>query len=144
MFSKACEYGIRAMIYISDQSTRGGRASVRDVARAIDSPEAFTAKILQSLSNSDIIESKKGPSGGYEVSEAQKGFISLLHIVEAIDGDKTYHGCGLGLAACDEDHPCPIHHKYKMIRDELKSMLATTTIDQLAKDLHVGSAFLKV
>ena len=57
MFSKACEYGIKASIHISQQSQQGERVSLKSVAKAIDSLIAFTAKILQSLANNNIIAS---------------------------------------------------------------------------------------
>ena len=143
MFSKACEYGIRATIHISHQSQLGEKVSLKAVAKAIDSPVAFTAKILQSLASSKIIASSKGPTGGYEIPENKQAKITIYHIVEAIDGDKIYNGCGLGLKQCNEQVPCPIHFKFKAIRDDLKTMLKSTTIKELTNGLHEGLAFLK-
>ena len=143
MFSKACEYGIRATIHISHRSQHGEKVSLKAVARAIDSPVAFTAKILQSLASSNIIASSKGPTGGYEIPKNMQAKITIYHIVEAIDGDKIYNGCGLGLKQCNEQVPCPIHFKFKAIRDDLKTMLKSTTINELTNGLHEGLAFLK-
>ena len=67
IFSKACEYGIRASIYIAQQSLNDERASLKDISREIGSPEAFTAKILQTLVKNKIIDSIKGSHGGFEV-----------------------------------------------------------------------------
>jgi len=143
MFSKACEYGIRATIHISHQSQQGLRVSLKAVAKAIDSPVAFTAKILQSLANNNIIASTKGPTGGYEIPNSKKAKITLYHIVEAIDGDKIYTGCGLGLKHCNAKKPCPIHFKFKAIRDDLKTMLKSTTVEELTDGIHEGLAFLR-
>ncbi len=143
MFSKACEYGIRATIHISDRSQQGERVSLKAVAKAIDSPVAFTAKILQSLAKHNLVISTKGASGGYEIPEKRRSEITLFHIVEAIDGDNIYNGCGLGLKNCNERKPCPMHHQFKSIRDDLKHMLQSTTVQQLANELHDGLAFLK-
>ena len=63
MFSKACEYGIRAAVYIAHQSMEGRRVSLKEIAEKIDSPVAFTAKILQQLSRNGIVESIKGAGG---------------------------------------------------------------------------------
>ena len=65
MFSKACEYGIRASIFIAEQSLLDKKVSLKDIAKAIDSPEAYTSKILQQLSRNFIINSDKGPTGGF-------------------------------------------------------------------------------
>ncbi len=143
MFSKACEYGIRAAIHIGHQSKSGNRISLKAVAKAIDSPVAFTAKILQSLANDNLIISTKGPKGGYEISDNKSSEISLLKIVEAIDGDKIYNGCGLGLKQCNKWQPCPLHDRFVAIRNELKKMLATTSIKDVTEGMHDGVFFLK-
>ena len=67
MFSKSCEYGIRASIYIAKQSLKDRKVSQKEIAKSIDSPEAFTAKILQKLSKTNVIRSMKGPNGGFFV-----------------------------------------------------------------------------
>lgn len=143
MFSKACEYGIRAAIHIGHQSKKGERVSLKAVAKAIDSPEAFTAKILQALAKDGIIISTKGPTGGYEISDKKNATITLLKIVNAIDGDKIYNGCGLGLKQCNASKPCPLHHQFISIRGELKNMLKTTTVQDLTDGLHEEVYFLK-
>ncbi|MCP4443361.1 MAG: Rrf2 family transcriptional regulator [Aureispira sp.] len=142
MFSKACEYGIKATVYIHNQSQKGNRVNLKSVAKAIDSPVAFTAKILQSLTHNDIITSTKGATGGYEVL-SHHSKTNLLELVKAIDGDKIYNGCALGFEHCSSDKPCPIHAEFKSVREDLKEMLLSTTIEGLARDLSKGKAFLK-
>lgn len=143
MFSKACEYAIRASIYIAVKSESGQRVSLKDIAGAIDSPEAFTAKILQQLSKDQLIDSVKGPSGGFSIDKKKLQSLRLSQIVYAIDGDRIYKGCGLGLKDCSERKPCPVHHKFKAIREELKTMLEKTTVTELASGLGKGLTFLQ-
>ena len=95
------------------------------------------------MANNDIIISTKGSRGGYEIPENEQTKITLYHIVEAIDGDKIYNGCGLGLTQCNEQKPCPLHFKFKAIRNDLKTMLKSTTIHELTSGLYEGLAFLK-
>ena len=61
MFSKACEYGIRASIYIAQQSLLDRKVSLKEISEAIESPTAYTSKILQKLSRNIIINADKGP-----------------------------------------------------------------------------------
>ncbi|UNY98380.1 Rrf2 family transcriptional regulator [Zhouia spongiae] len=143
MFSKACEYGIRATLYIAEQSINSRRVNIKEIAKAIDSPEAFTAKIMQQLVKNHIVNSLKGPSGGFEMPNSGFNNIKLYQIVEAIDGDAIYKGCGLGLKECNEEHPCPVHFKFLSIREDLRKMLETTSVSELAHDLKKGIAFLK-
>ena len=144
MFSKACEYAIRATIYTAVQSNGEKRVSLKDIAKAIGSPEAFTAKILQQLSRNQIIDSVKGPNGGFWVSKEKMSEIKLSQIVNAIDGDAIYKGCGLGLKACSEIHPCPVHDKFKKIRNDLRVMLENTSVCELSLSLTEGLTFLKI
>lgn len=144
MFSKTCEYGIRAVIYIAVQSNKGNRVSLKSIAKEIGSPEAFTAKILQQLARNELITSVKGPNGGFEIERSRMAEITLGQIVSAIDGDSIYKGCGLGLKDCSETHPCPVHHKFKKIRNELRRMLEDTTLQELSQGLKKGITFLKV
>ena len=143
MFSKACEYGIRATIYIALQSLDGRRPGLKDIALQINSPEAFTAKILQQLVRNGIIRSVKGPAGGFEIPVERMADIRLSHIVAAIDGDSVYKGCGLGLKECSEKNPCPLHHQFKEVREGLRKMLETTSIYELSQGLKNGLSFLR-
>lgn len=143
MFSKACEYGIKAAIYIAVQSNQGNRVSLKDIAKEIDSPEAFTAKILQQLAKNNIIDSVKGPTGGFEIDPKKLSKIKLSQIVSAIDGDSIYKGCGVGLKECSEKKPCPVHDKFKKIRNELRQMLEGTNLQELSLGLKEGLTYLK-
>ena len=143
MFSKACEYGIRAAIYIAQQSLVDRKVSLKDIAKAIESPTAYTSKILQKLSKNSIIKSDKGPTGGFSMDKTELEKVKLCSIVYAIDGDAVYTGCGLGLKKCNENKPCPVHNQFKLIREELKKMLETTTVKTLATDCEKGLTFLK-
>jgi Rrf2 family protein len=143
MFSKACEYAIRASIFIAEQSLLEHKVSLKDIAKAIDSPEAYTSKILQQLSRNFIINSEKGPTGGFSMSRLELEVVKLSTIVTAIDGDAIYKGCGLGLKNCNEEMPCPVHSQFKIVREELKKMLETTLVKSLTMDFKDGLTFLK-
>lgn len=143
MFSKACEYGIRATIFITEQSLMGNKVGKEAIAKAVDSPEAFTAKTLQILTRNRIVSSDKGPGGGFYLSAEQLDSICLSHIVAAIDGDNIYRGCALGLANCNAQKPCPMHYQFLGIREALRQMLEKTLIRDLANGVSAGLAFLK-
>jgi len=99
MFSKACEYGIRTTIYIAKRSLMDSRVSLKEVAKAIGLSEAYSSKILQKLAKNKIINSDKGPTGGFSMDKRELDKVKLSTIVFTIDGDDIYNGCGLGLEA---------------------------------------------
>lgn len=143
MFSKACEYGIKATLFISMKSLDNERVSLKDIAHGIASPEAYTAKILQQLARDGVVESLKGPTGGFIISRQRLDEIKLIDIVSSIDGNAVFEGCALGLRECNADQPCPVHYKFVEIRTNLKEMLSNTSIYELATGLEVGLTFLK-
>lgn len=143
MFSKSCEYAIRATVYIASQSASAQRTSLKAIAEEIDSPEAFTAKILQVLSKNKIIQSVKGAKGGFEIDEESAKTVRLSDVVRAVDGDAFFYSCGLGLKQCNEQKPCPLHHNFKPIREQMKHLLDNTSIFELCKNLAERNTFLK-
>lgn len=144
MFSKTCEYAIRATIYIASESAEGKRCDIRDIARKIESPESFTAKILQRLVKADIIKSIKGNGGGFEIEKLLLKQIKLEKIVKTIDGNDLFDRCSLGLHDCSDRQPCPFHHKYKPIRENLKKALEETSLLELLNTYSSGGTFLKL
>lgn len=128
MFSKTCEYAIRAMIFIAKKSDSESKVGVKEIARAISSPEHFIAKILQQLTARGLVESVKGPHGGFYINRKGK-MVTLADVVRAIDGDTIFKGCALGLKICSDRKPCPVHNEYKSIRTQLCTMMSTPVAD---------------
>jgi Rrf2 family protein len=141
MFSKSCEYAIKATIHICIETRNGGRLSVSEIARAIESPEPFTAKILQNLSRHNIVSSAKGPGGGFYIAKDAKPII-VMDIVKLIDGPHAFERCGLGLKDCNDKKPCPIHNEFKSYAAKLKNLLEKKTIQELSKSIASGKTFL--
>lgn len=144
MFSKACEYGIRSLIFIAMKSREGERVNISAISKEIDSPVAFTAKILQKLVKAAIVISVKGPYGGFEITPSKITQTTLATVVEIIDGSNVYKGCALGLSECNEEKPCPLHSEYARVRGNLKRMLENTTLETLAVGLESGTMHLKI
>lgn len=126
MFSRACEYAIKIMIYIAGNEQEDRRTGLREVTEAIGSPEAFTAKILQQLVKSKLLDSFKGPSGGFELMKNKE--IRLADVVLVIDGEKLMEECVLGLDECSSRNPCPVHEKFLLVRNQLKETLLSTDV----------------
>jgi Rrf2 family protein len=142
MFSKTCEYAIRASIFIATQSYQNKRVTIKEIAEKIDSPKSFTAKILQILAKNNLVYSVQGIGGGFEIPKEIMTEIKLSQIVIAIDGDSIFTCCGLGLGKCSEIHHCSVHEKFKEIRDEIVAMLVNTNLEELALGIKSGISFL--
>ena len=126
MFSRACEYAIRAMIHLASEKERD-RVGLKEITNALGTPEAFTAKILQQLVKHKLLDSHKGPTGGFSLKDDFQ--VRLIDIVTAIDGNKLLDECVLGYESCSGDNPCPIHDRFVGIRNQLRDTLLSLTID---------------
>lgn len=144
MFSKACEYAIRASIIVAAESVNNRRLSLAEISEKIDSPLAFTAKILQKLVKNKVLLSVKGPGGGFEADTPNLKNIRLMSIVRSIDGDTVFKACSIGLNECSEENPCPVHHKYKPIKLKLIEMFENTSLEELVTGYREGMTFLKL
>ncbi|HRH99951.1 MAG TPA: Rrf2 family transcriptional regulator [Saprospiraceae bacterium] len=142
MFSKSCEYAIKAMIFVAQKSKEEKRVGVKEIAAGISSPEHFIAKIMQELSRKRLVNSIKGPNGGFYMTENELN-TSVADIVKAIDGDGIYLDCVLGLKTCSEKSPCPVHFEFKEIKRKLIAMLENNTIGNFNEKLESGKYFLK-
>ena len=141
-FSKTCEYALRAVIFISQKSEQGRKVGIREIAAGIDSPEPFIAKILQDLSKRGLIQSAKGPTGGF-YTDAETRTTKLADVVNAVDGNRLFTGCGLGLNECSASKPCPVHTEFAQILDRLSQVLHSTPIAQFNGDLNLGLSYIK-
>jgi Rrf2 family protein len=141
MFSKTCEYAIRAVIFIAQKSEHGVKISKKEISRGINAPEHFIAKILQDLSRKGLVQSVKGPNGGFFLEEESKKN-TLADIVRTIDGDKLFTGCALGLTNCSEKKPCPLHNEFKLIRQQMHDMLQSSTVAEFNMELTEGINYL--
>ncbi|MBX7263833.1 MAG: Rrf2 family transcriptional regulator [Chitinophagaceae bacterium] len=142
MFSKSCEYAIKALIFLGQESNENKKVCVKTISSAIDATQHFVAKILQDLTKKKLLKSTKGPNGGFYVDE-ENSKNSLADIIKAIDGTKIYSQCELGLKECSEKNPCPVHHEYKNIKLNLIKMIENNTISTFNTQSNLGKYFLK-
>lgn len=135
MFNKETEYAIRGLVYIKVQNLKKRRPGTAEIAKEIDAPPYFVAKILQRLVRSGFLESMKGKGGGFFFDE-NKSEVSLSKLVSSIEGDRSFNGCVFGLKQCDENNPCPLHFKYVTIRNSLNDLLSGETVGSLALEVY--------
>jgi len=88
---------------------------VREIAEDLKIPVPFLSKIVQTLSRQNLIQSHKGPGGGVMLATSSSK-ITLLQIVEVIDGFEVFEVCALGIPSCSGDFPCPLHETWGSIR----------------------------
>ena len=128
-FSKKCELGIQAVLFLSIKKDRS-IFKATEISEELKVPKEFVSKVLQILTESGIVGSKKGKNGGFYLAKRASN-IRLIDIVEAIDGTDILHQCVLGFPGCSSNAPCPVHDKWGKLRDEAYKMLSEETLEQL-------------
>jgi Rrf2 family protein len=134
MLSNSCRYGIRAVIYLASQRSDGFKTGIKQISNDLDLPTPFLAKILQQLAKQKILSSSKGPHGGFSLSKDPRT-ITLLDIVNSIDGYDTFTNCVMHKGTCEgikrEKKFCPLHDDYENTRMELITLFSNKTIYDL-------------
>ncbi len=141
LYSKTCEHAIRALAYLASRPA-GDLCLVDEIAEAEDLPRPFTSKILRDLVRAGLLTSSRGPGGGYALARDPED-VSLLEIQQIIDGAGNLDRCVVGLAACNEFAPCPLHDEFKPLREKIRTYLSGTTLEQMSKALKRKRALVE-
>lgn len=141
MLSKSTEYAIRALVFIQLRNWEQKRPGVDEIAREIEAPQPYTAKILQILAKHKLVDSAKGRGGGFFFGENQSK-LTLYDVIHVLEGDACFYKCGFGLKSCNDNNPCPLHDKYIVVRDGFFEIAKTETISALSDSIRRGDAVL--
>ena len=141
MFSKSCEYGLQAMIYIALHGESQRKVRLEEIANALLIPQPFLSKVLQLLVRHNIIGSLKGRSGGYYLLKPAKK-ITLIDIIKTIDGIKFLDNCSIGINNCSDKNPCPFHDDFKQIKERYIEVLKNKSLGDLGDNIRFGKSNL--
>jgi Rrf2 family transcriptional regulator, iron-sulfur cluster assembly transcription factor len=134
MLSNSCRYGIRAVIYLASQPATAGKTGIKKISNDLNLPTPFLAKILQQLAKQKILSSSKGPHGGFSLLKDPRK-ITLLDIVNTIDGNDVFTNCVMHNGSCEgvqkDKKKCPLHEDYEKTRMELIRLFSNKTIYDL-------------
>ena len=133
-FSRQCEYALQAVVYLALRPG-GDLTPTNDLCRRLAVPYHFVAKILQSLVNRGILESRRGPRGGFTLATSPE-HITLLEVVMAVDGDDFSTRCVMGFPDCSGKKPCAVHDQWGSLREGIVNMLSSKSIAQMAKEMR--------
>ena len=139
IFSTTTEYAVRGLSELATRTPQG-LVMLDDIVAGSSLPRDFLAKVFQKLVKAGILRSTKGRGGGFMLARPTHE-ITLMHIVEAIEGPQPYDGCVVGLSSCNDQMPCSQHDLYKPIRQRLKDYLNTTTLADMASSLRSKAAW---
>jgi Rrf2 family protein len=132
--SRRTDYAVRVILDLATLSDET-RASTQEIADRQNIPAPFLAKIISQLSLSGLVTTFRGAGGGVSLARPPAE-ISLLQVIEALDGPVRLNRCVIEPSACPRDEFCPVHHIWAKAQVDLTDLLSDTTFDQLVEATH--------
>lgn len=142
MFSKTFGYVLRATAYVAIHGQGGAKVAPQDISQELDIPHHFFGKIMQDLVRHGIMDSVKGPHGGFYPNDSTL-VTPLIEILKITDGNLVFDQCALNIKRCNAEHPCPLHDDFAACRDGMLKIMAVKTVGQIAATVDGGDAFLR-
>jgi len=147
MLSNTCKYAIRAVIYLAVNDEEGKRIGIKQISKELDIPTPFLGKILQSLAKQKLLNSTKGPHGGFGLGRKAED-ITLYDIVSIIDGEDVFTTCLIGMKSCksnaSEGYACPVHDQYHSIRQQMKEFFSNETVEKIVTNMKDKGDYIKL
>jgi Rrf2 family protein len=143
MLSNTSKYAIRAVIYLSLFATKEKKLGIKEISKKLEIPAPFLGKILQLLARQKVLISTKGPNGGFALGKPPQD-ISLMSIIETIDGKETFDKCVIRTSPCSISAPCSLHDLISHSKNEMKKIFISQTIDDLATEFKHDKDRIKI
>ncbi len=138
MLSNTSKYALRAVIYLATNAKPGDRIGIKKISSELEIPTPFLGKIMQTLAKHKLLSSTKGPNGGFGLGKPADE-IYLMDVVEIVDGMDSFKNCAIGLKYCaEQENLCALHTRYAHLRDEMKKIFQSETIDAVVRDVKSG------
>ena len=123
------EYAIRGIVYLAAQP-QDQVCLLSDIAAAVDVPQTFLAKIFQQFSKIGLVRSFRGTGGGFLLGRAPEK-VTLLEVVEAIEGPIAPNRCVAGDDTCARNSSCTVHPVWSRVQSEVREILSRVTLKDL-------------
>lgn len=132
LLSKRSEYGLRAVLYLVTRQENRPYVSIREISESLGVSFHFLTKILQQLTEGGLLQSYRGPTGGVTLTR-HPSTVTVLHLIEHLEGPELFSSCALGLEGCGERTPCPLHAVWVDQRKALRQLFSGATLAELGE-----------
>jgi len=134
MFSKSFGYSLRGILYIAKLSNSKSMVSIDEIAEQLAVPRHFLSKVMNRLVKEGIINSKKGPAGGFCLNDITLQ-TPLTRLMEITGETQQFSLCVMSFRNCNAGNPCPLHDKADEIKRRWHHLLSAT-IGDILKNEH--------
>ena len=129
--SRTTDYAVRAVLHLAARAGQS-RVTAGQIAREQGIPRTYVPKVLQSLARAGIVACSAGRGGGVRLCRAPES-LSVLEIVQAMEGPVRLNRCLLRPGECPRDRACPVHRMWARAQNDLLKTLGETTIARLLR-----------
>ena len=131
MFSKTAQYALRAVTVIAEREHEGP-VLAKVIATEGKVPSKYLSKVLRDLVRSNVLRSTRGIGGGFRLRRKPEA-IKLMDVVKPFEDLLASQECPLGNTRCSEKNPCPMHERWKPVKESLQSLLGETTLGDVIR-----------
>ena len=131
ILSQTAVYALKAVMYLSE-TTKDDPVRVDDIAEALDVPRNYLSKILHVLGRAGLLQSTRGPHGGFRLAKPAAELL-LTDVIGHFDDVTETSGCLLGRERCSDSDPCAAHSRWKDVSTAVRSFLSETSIEDLSR-----------
>lgn len=129
--SRTARYALRAAVRLARNGDE--RIPAGELSRELDLPENYLSKTLHVLAREGVLDSIRGPGGGYRLASPPEE-VSLLDVLEPFETIDANRECVLGRKECSEENPCPVHEEWKRVADRVAAFFRETTLAEVVGD----------
>lgn len=129
--SKGAEYAIRGLLFMAMKKDNT-ISYIDEIARETDLPKPYLAKLFQLLAKKGFVKSYRGPGGGFLFAKSPSS-ITLLEIIEVMEGRIFLNDCLIKTGFCPRDSVCPVHDIWHEAQKRVLEHLGSTSLDKIAE-----------
>ena len=129
-FSKSFGYALRGILYIALMQDEQRKVQINEIAKKLSVPKHFLGKIMMEMVKEGLLNSTKGPYGGFGLTEKTLD-TPLIRLAEITGDVNQFNVCVLQMRNCDGTNPCPLHKEMDSIKNKLESLFIQTTVSDL-------------
>jgi len=133
VFTKSFGYAVRGLLYIAMVTETKPKVNLEEIAERLALPRHFLGKVLKKLAKEGILNSTKGPHGGFFVNENTLN-TSLLKLIEITSEGNQFGSCVLRMRKCNSNNPCPLHFQVEIMNKQWRNLVSDTTVGDLLKN----------
>jgi len=125
--TRTTDYGLRAVLHLARHAREGPVAAAADIAREMEIPDVYISKVLQALARAGLVTTRAGRGGGARRVRPAEA-ITLLEVIEALEGPIVLNDCQIADDVCRRATFCPFHPFWRELRRELRERFGGVTV----------------